>query len=269
MNSDWTRESALAASAALAGGRIILQSAAELDVRVKESARDIVTKVDVEVERALIEILAGAGCPTLGEESAASGSFHECPTWVIDPIDGTANFVHGMEYFAVSIGLCHGLEFLTGAVYLPRLDQLYAASANGAQLNGMPIEHLHRPFNQSLVAAGFANYAHDPDHRARQYEVFGTINDVSRGCLRLGSTAVNICFAAAGRVQAAYGLQAKIWDAAGAIAVAIAAGCKVMVAPCGDKHGIDYVVGSRDAVAAIHQLCVGRGLMSEACKVWN
>jgi len=265
----WEQESKLAISAVLEGGNIAMQPQVALEIQTKQSARDIATAVDLEIEQTLIDILATSPYPIVGEESAADGSFMDGPTWVLDPIDGTANFVHGLDYYAISAGLCHGLDFLTGAVYLPRLRQLYSVSEGTAYLNETPIRHEHQPFSRSLVAAGFSNYAHDPSHRTRQYEVFGAVNDQSRGCLRLGSTAVNICFAAAGRVQGAYGLQAKIWDAAGALAVAIAAGCKVLVAPCGDRHSIDYIVGSRDTVDIIHRLCVSKGLMDEACKQWG
>lgn len=265
----WEQESKLAISAVMAGGRIALQPVPSLGIQTKESARDIATVVDLQIERALIEILAGSPYPIVGEESAAEGSYLDGPTWVVDPIDGTANFAHGLDYYAISVGLCHGLEMLTGAVYLPRLAQLYSISQGTAYLNEQPIVHEHQPFGQSLVAAGFSNSSHDSAHRALQYEVFGTINDATRGCLRLGSTAVNICFAAAGRVQAAYGLRAKIWDAAGALAVAVAAGCKVLVAPCDGRNMIDYIVGSRDTVESIHRLCAAKGLMSSNCRCWE
>jgi myo-inositol-1(or 4)-monophosphatase len=265
----WEQESRLAASVVVQGGRMIQQSTAALDIQTKQSARDIATVVDLEVERALMEMLGASPYPIVGEETAAEHSYLEEPTWVVDPIDGTANFAHGMDYYAVSVGLCHGLDFLTGAVYLPRMQQLYSLAEGQAQLNNAPIYHAHQPYKASLVAVGFANFAHDAEHRSKQYALFGDINDETRGCLRLGSTAVNICFAAAGRVQAAYGLQAKIWDAAGAIAVAIGSGCKVKVAPCGGRNTIDYIVGSRDAVDAIHERCVARGLMSVDCREWG
>lgn len=266
-------EHRLAASAALAGGRIALASAAALDIQVKDSPRDIVTAIDLEVERAMLGILAASPHPVLSEESTADAAGYDLLaerfSWVVDPIDGTANFAHGMDYYGICAGLTRGLEFLAGAVYLPRLDQLYATEGNAALLNGEPLRHQHRSFATSLIAAGFSNSVHDPAHRALQYEVFGLVNERTRGCLRLGSTAVNVCFAAAGRLQCAYGLRAKIWDVAAALAVAIAAGCRVVIAPCGDRFSVDYLVGSRETVAAIHALCVERGLIAETCRIWE
>ncbi len=268
----WQEETLLAIAAAREGGRVARGSAAALDIQVKESPRDIVTAIDLEVDRIMLEILSASPYPVLSEERADDSGYalHEdTPIWIVDPIDGTANFAHGMEYYGICVGLCRGLDFLTGVVYVPQLDQLYSAGGGQAELNGSLLQHRHRAFNTSLVGAGFSNAVHDPEHRARQYAVFGLVNEQTRGCLRLGSTAVNICFTAAGRLQCAYGLRAKIWDVAAALAVAIAAGCKVMVAPCGDQFSVDYVVGSRDAVTAVHELCVDRGLMSAQCRVWE
>lgn len=272
MHHSWEEETRLAISAAREGGRIALHSAAALDIQTKESPRDIVTAIDLEIERAMLDILAQSAHPVLSEESVTGSVYalHEDKLmWVVDPIDGTANFAHGLDYFGICAGLCRGLDFLAGAVYLPRLDQLYSTAGQVALLNDTPLLHRHRPFSASLVGAGFANTVHDAAHRARQYELFGFVNEQTRGCLRLGSTAVNICFAAAGRLQCAYGLRAKIWDVAGALAVAIAAGCKVIVAPCGDQFSVDYIAGSSATATMIHEQCVGKALMAESCRVWE
>ena len=124
-------------------------------------------------------------------------------------------------------------------------------------MNGRLLRHLHRPPREALVAASFAS---GPENRARQYELFGEINDRTRGCLRLGSAAANICLAAANRLQAAYGLDAKLWDVAGALAVAIGAGCQVDVAPSRSGLGLDYIVGSSETVLTIRDLWRSKGL---------
>lgn len=273
MSQKWEDENRLALLAAIEGGRIALHSASSLNVQTKESTRDIVTAIDLEVERRLLDMLADSAYPVLSEEDIAGSAYslhEEKLTWVIDPIDGTANFVNNLEYFGISIGLCRGLDFPVGAVCIPRLEMLYSTSADQqALLNGQVVIHQHKPIRESLIAASFSGAVLDPSHRARQYELFGTINDQTRGCLRLGSTAVNICFTASGRLQCAYGLKAKIWDAAGALAIAIAAGCKVMVAPSGDQFSVDYIVGSRDTVAMIHEMCVARELMQQPFRIWE
>ena len=250
-----------------------MDSASPMNIQTKESARDIVTDRDIAIERAIMGILSGSAYPVLSEESPADNLYsmlEEKLTWVIDPIDGTANFANGLEYYGISIGLCRGLDFPVGAVCIPRLEMLYSTQGhNLALLNGNPIVHEHKTIDESLVSASFSGSFHDQSHRARQYELFGTINDQTRGCLRLGSTAVNICFTLSGRLQATYGLRAKIWDAAGSLAIAIAAGCKVMVAPCDDQFSVDYIVGSRDTVDMIHEMCVSRKLMDKLCRVWG
>ncbi len=272
MTIKWQNETRLALCAAIEGGRIAMQSDAPLEVQVKESARDVVTSIDLEIERCAIAILAESGYPVLGEETS-SGSQSVLDDsrlrWVVDSIDGTANFVNGLEYFGVSIGLCQGLDFLVGAVCLPRLKQLYfTLGSDRALLNGHQLSHEHRAPRDSLVAGGFSGSYRDPEQRARQYALFGQINDQTRGCLRLGSAATNICFTAAGRLQAAYGVNAKLWDVAGALAVAIAAGCHIRVTPSDAPFSVNYIVGSRTVVAMIHELCVAQGLMEESCRTW-
>lgn len=262
-------ETRLALCAAVEGGRIAMMANAPQDVRVKESHRDVVTVIDLEIERSATAILSESGYPILGEEttqanwnSADNGKRH----WVVDPIDGTTNLVHGMEYFGVSIGLCQELQFLVGAVCLPRLEQLYCTfGPNRALLNGRPLIHEHRALKNSLVAASFSNNHSDPERRMREYKLFGYLNDQTRGCLRLGSAATNICFTAAGRLQAAYGQHAKIWDIAGALAIASAAGCEIRITPTNVPFSLHYIVGSREVVSAIHELNIAHGLMEETC----
>jgi len=272
MNTQWTAENRLAQRAAAEGGRIAMLSTYPMNIQTKESARDIVTSMDLAIERAIMDILSESTYPVLSEESPADNPYsmlEEKLTWVIDPIDGTANFANGLEYYGISIGLCRGLDFPVGAVCIPRLEMLYSTQGHQALLNGDPIIHEHKAIDESLVGASFSGSFHDQSHRNRQYELFGALNDQTRGCLRLGSTAVNICFTISGRLQATYGLRAKIWDAAGSLAIAIAAGCKVMVAPCDDQFSVDYIVGSRDTVGMIHEMGVSRELLGKSCRVWE
>ncbi|MEK7748410.1 MAG: inositol monophosphatase family protein [Nitrospirota bacterium] len=270
MNIQWQDETRLALRAAIEGGRIAMKSDAPLDVQVKESARDVVTSIDMEIEQSAIAILVESGYPVIGEETFSGKQFaldDRQLCWVVDAIDGTANFVNGLEYFAVSIGLCQGLNFLVGTVCLPRLQQIYCTlGADRALLNGRPLCHEHRTPSESLVAGSFSGSVGNPKQRAKQYTLFGQINDQTRGCLRLGSASTNICFTAAGRLQAAYGMNAKLWDVAGALAIAIAAGCDVQVTPSDAPFSVNYIVGSRSVVAMIRELCVAQGLMEESCQ---
>jgi myo-inositol-1(or 4)-monophosphatase len=269
---DFEHETMLAVRAAIEGGRIAHDFAAKLNVRTKESARDVVTAADLAVQRHVFEVLAASKYGAVGEEDIgqkAAPSSADAPVWMVDPIDGTANYVAGLGLYATSVGLCRGIEFLLGAVCVPTERELFCTlGQNRALLNGKTITHEHRAPDASLVAASFSSAAGQPGARQAQYNVFGAINDRTRGCLRLGSAAVNICFTAAGRLQAAYGTQAPLWDVAGALAVAIRAGCRCVVAPSAAPGRVDYAVGSRDTVEMIRELCVQNGLMGEPCQVY-
>jgi myo-inositol-1(or 4)-monophosphatase len=269
---EWEYETRLALYAAIEGARIAIQSGTAPEIQAKESSRDIVTTVDIKVDKCINTILSESAYPILSEEAVArpvpdieSGQLY----WVIDPIDGTANFVNGLEYFGVAIGLCRGMDFLVGAVCIPRIDQLYCTlDSSRALLNGRHLIHKHSGVSDALIAASFSGYFSNAHERAKEYTLFGKINNQTRGCLRLGSAAANICFTAAGRLQAAYGLNARLWDVAGAIAIAKGAGCAVLLAP--SPYGpfrVDYIVGSRDVVTAIHFYATQIGLMENVCQI--
>ncbi len=271
MNILWEKETALAMRAAVEGGRITLERPPTLFDQRKESARDVVTSIDLVVEQHIRYLLSESGYPVIGEESTDGHTYllaKEAPIWVVDPIDGTANYANGLDYYAVSVGLCRSGEFLLGAVCMPKTTELFCTLGEGRSLlNGRILLHEHRLPEASLVAASFSGIIGDPSQRQRQYQTFGKINDETRGCLRLGSAAANICFTAAGRLQAAYGFRARVWDVAAGLSVAIGAGCRALI--CSSKDGlyVDYIVGSRDTVAMIHEVCVQNGLMEERCQI--
>lgn len=261
----WEHELTSAKNAAIKGAEIALTSALHLDIQVKESKRDIVTAVDLHIQTVLTELLADSAIPVLSEEDISDSSYamnDQALRWVIDPIDGSVNFANQLDYYAVSIGLCRGLEFLVGAVSLPKLGELYLSHApDYSQLNEKALKHEHRSAETSLIAASFSGFAGDPSLRQAQYQLFGALNDSTRGCLRLGSTAVNLCFVASNRLQLAYGFNAKIWDVAGGLAVAQAAGCHVIVVPSGDQFSVNYIAGSKDTVGLALNLAIEHGLM--------
>ena len=269
MNLQWEKEVGFALKAVVEGGRTTLDWLGRLSAETKGSIRDIVTPVDRTVERLIRDVLAESDYAVLGEEFDGASRFplsEDAPVWVVDPIDGTVNYFHGLPTYCVSVGLCLRDAFLLGAVCMPKTEELFCTiSEDSVILNGKLLSHAPRPAAGSLVGASFSSLANSSGDRRRQYEAFGEINDRTRGCLRTGSAAANICYAAAGRLQAAYGLQAPIWDVAGALAVARAAGCDMRVSPS-VNGAVDYVVGSADAVELIHDVCRRMGLLGEICQ---
>jgi len=160
----------------------------------------------------------------------------------------------------VSAGLCVGSAFAVGAVCLPALTELYFTQDDQiSYLNGRPQKVAPALYEKSLIAVSFSGKRGDPEARKRQYQVFGALNDETRGCLRTGSAAINICYVSANRLQAALGYAAKLWDVAGALAVARCAGAELFVKPSQYGEGVDYIVGSPAVVAAVRARCSAKG----------
>jgi len=236
--------------AVLAGSSLAETAVADSQLVIQKSNfRDIVTETDLQISQLIIDRLAETGLPVISEEEIAK--FDEYSVyWAVDPIDGTVNFSHGLSNFAISVGLVENNNFSLGVVCAPKLDEIYFTINNRkALMNGRPFMHTHRTVTEALVASSFSNNAITLD-----YEIYRSVNDSTRGCLRTGSAALNICWAAAGKMQAAYGFSAKLWDVAGALAIASAAGCEVRVDQTNEPLTLDYIVGSKLVVNHITQL---------------
>lgn len=245
--------------AVLAGARLADHAASALVVQQKGNLRDIVTQTDLDISALLEQRLGATGLPVVSEENASAGDSAPPVFWVVDPIDGTVNFSHGLAQFAVSAGLVEQGECRLGVVCAPRLDELYfTLNTERALLNGRQFTHVHRGLDEALVAASFSAKA----PRAA-YDMFQQANESMRGCLRTGSAALNVCWAAAGKLQAAYGFEAKLWDVAGALAIARAAGCEVVLRHPSGAMTLDYIVGSRDVVRHLLQIATNNGLWKQ------
>jgi myo-inositol-1(or 4)-monophosphatase len=242
-------------SAVLEGARLAEAARGAVAIAHKGSLRDIVTQADLDISRAVTEQLMAAGWAVISEEGVAPAPLPEA-FWVIDPIDGTVNFTHGLPQYAISAGWIERGEFQLGVVCAPALDELYfTLSPARALLNGKPFSHNHRAWDEALIAASFAAKG-----EASQYALFQQVNESTRGCLRTGSAALNLCWTATGRLQGAYGLKAKLWDVAGGLAIARAAGCEIAVRQQPGTLVLDYYVGSRDVVQQLVSLAQARGL---------
>lgn len=245
-------------SAVMAGARVAESARTSIIVAHKGNLRDIVTQVDLDISALIIDKFTSKGWAVISEEMLTHTTLPaEC--WVIDPIDGTVNYANGLPQYAISVGWVKEGAFLLGAICAPALDELYLTlNAKRALLNGKPFVHVHQDCDSALVAASLAAKA-----GADEYALFHQVNNSTRGCLRTGSAALNVCWAAVNRLQAAYGFGAKLWDVAGALAVARAAGCEVQVVPRAQGLTLDYCVGSKDVVDHIISLASANGLWKE------
>lgn len=224
----------LAIQAARAGGaRLKAHFGKKIRVSEKPGA-GLVTNADLESERAILKILRGKGPREMGfltEESAMTGSAQmgaskaSLGRWVVDPLDGTTNFVHAFPMFCVSIAAEWQGELVTGAIYHPILNDLYVATrGKGARLNGKRISVSQRPrVADSLLTTGFT-YRRDEWLRA-EMEAFEKLSQVARAIRRPGSAALDLAYVARGVFDGFWEHNLSPWDtAAGALLVQEAGG---------------------------------------------
>ena len=193
-------------------------------VRSKSTPTDPVTIVDTETERLLRDRLAELrpGDPVVGEEEGGSLVGHGGrPTWVLDPIDGTVNFVYGLEAYAVSVGVQVDGRSVAGAVAnVPTGEVFSAARGHGATVRragtSTPL-HCNRLADLSMALVG-TGFGYQPERRLRQAQVLVGLLPGVRDLRRVGSCALDLCMVAAGRLDAYYEDGVNVWDwAAGAL----------------------------------------------------
>jgi len=207
---------------------------------------DLVSYVDKESEKQIIDQLQKL-LPESGfiAEEGTSSKHGERFNWVIDPLDGTTNYIQGIPFYAVSIGLLDGDELVSGVVYEVGRDEcFYAWKDGGAYLNGEPIRVSERgDIQEALLATGFP---YNNFSKMGSYMEFleWTMKN-ARGVRRLGSAATDMAYVACGRFDAFWEYDLKPWDvAAGAVIVKEAGGTVTDY-----KGGKDYLFG-REIVAS-------------------
>ena len=209
---------------------------------VEKGVHNLVTYVDKESERRIISALT----PLVKEAGFIAEEQSDLPkgdkyNWIIDPLDGTTNYIHGIPLFSISIALMENEELLLGVVYEINLEEcFYAWRGGGAFLNGKPIRvSKTTELNDSLIATGFPYYNYsllDP-----YLALFRDLMQTSRGIRRLGSAAVDLAYVACGRFELFYEYGLQSWDvAAGALIVKEAGG---MVTDF--KKGNQYIFGQQ------------------------
>lgn len=204
-------------------------------IQTKSTPTDPVTVVDTETERLLRERLAERrpGDHVLGEEEGGSGvAGPGVPVWVIDPIDGTVNFVYGIETYAVSVGVQIDGISVAGAVANVPTGELYSAAAgHGAALTRGGASTALRcntidELSMALVGTGFS---YEAEQRARQAAVLAALLPEVRDVRRLGSCALDLCMVAAGRLDAYFEDDVHVWDWAAGALIATEAGAAVRI----------------------------------------
>jgi myo-inositol-1(or 4)-monophosphatase len=218
----------------------------EADFASQEVARRLILNVFPE-HRFVGEEADGAG----SGRSARPAAFDAEYCWIVDPLDGTLNYVHQLPNYCVSVALRRGNEILVGTVYAPVLDECFAAEAGrGATLNGAAIRPSRcEGIDQALIAASLPTEVPRDSPEVRR---FIEVMHSAQAIRRLGSAALTLCYVAAGRLDAYWATCVKIWDvAAGQLIVREAGGA--LSGPNGVPFELDHPQVVTAATPRLHE----------------
>ena len=225
----------------------------------KTGNRDVVTEYDRRVQELVVqrlrEFLPDAGF--VKEESDAHDALNGEHVFIIDPIDGTMNFVHHFHHSAISVAYASRGELLAGCVYNPYLDEMFSAiKGQGAFLNGRPIHADTAPLRETFFCFGTSPYY--PELTEETFRLARIAFGASLDLRRTASAALDLCYVAAGRVGLFFEIRLNLWDYAAGILIAEEAGSKVCTLDGGavpvslEKSSI--VAGGRQALEDFMEL---------------
>lgn len=248
------------------GGEMILAAfGGGFKISEKEGINNLVTEVDQAVEKTVTEMIL-KDFPDhfiLGEEYRSERPKNAEYLWILDPIDGTVNFAHGIPLCCISLALLHNDELILGAVYNPMMDEFFFAEKGaGASLNGQPICVSGKSdFSHACLVTGFP-YSWKEADGPHPVDVFGHFVKMGLPIRRLGSAALDLCWVAAGRFDGFWEYNLSPWDiAAGYLLVAEAGGTVT------DFRGEKATVFDRQTLAtngAIHAV-----MQSEIARIFD
>ncbi len=233
----------VAVEAARAAGALLRERAAAgvvRGLRTKSSPTDMVSEADVAAEEAIRGVLAARrpDDAVLGEEGgeqAGAGGLR----WVVDPLDGTTNFLYGNPQWCVSVAVQDDAGSVAGAVLDPMRGELFAAERGGpATLDGAPLQGpVGERLEEALVGTGFG---YEAEVRERQAAVLARLVPRVRDVRRAGAAALDLAWVAAGRLDAFYERGVQPWDVAAGVLLCACAGCEVHDLPASDglPHGV-------------------------------
>lgn len=214
-------------------GAVELMSRRDSRVVSEKAPKDLVTDADLASQQAIRSILLNAfdGYVFVGEEegenepidSVRQGNADAPPCWVVDPLDGTINYVHRLQSFAVSIGLYAGGKMRLGVIFDPVTNELFTSlDGQGARCNDHPI-HVSdcNGLDDALLACSFPAGVKGGDP---EVERFVRVLEQCRSLRRLGSCALNMCYVAAGRLDGYWATNVSAWDSAAGTVIAREAG---------------------------------------------
>jgi myo-inositol-1(or 4)-monophosphatase len=250
---------AVARDAAEAGAAVLRRRFGERarGVRTKSTPTDLVSEADLAAEEAIRSVLAQRrpGDSILAEEGGESEGGEV--RWVVDPLDGTSNYLFGIPAFAVSIACEDPDGPLAGVVLDPSRDERFEATRSGAPtLNGEPLQPGSRAetLGVAMVATGFG---YDAKRRARQAEVLTRVLPRVRDIRRVGAAALDLCWCACGRYDAYYERGLNHWDVAAGGLIAARAGLAVRDLAANGDDPAGTVVAPPGLIDELQALIVG------------
>jgi myo-inositol-1(or 4)-monophosphatase len=221
----WEKELAVAREASQDAGEKLERLLGRVRQIVRKGEIDLVTEADLDAEKAVVQTIR-RHFPQDSILTEETGEYRALPerVWIVDPLDGTTNFVHNFPFYAVCIGLQVDGRLVLGLVYNPCMSERFEARENeGAFLNGLPIRVSQtKTLVESLVATGFPYSIHDDATTVIQ-RLHRVVTRV-QGVRRAGSAALDVCYVAAGRFDAFWEEGLKPWDTAAASVIAREAG---------------------------------------------
>jgi myo-inositol-1(or 4)-monophosphatase len=243
-----------AETAAQAGRQVLMHYFGQLK-KVEEKAHlGLVSEADVESEKVISEILKKAfpEIPVLGEEGAflTKDEHISSSTWVVDPLDGTTNYVHGFHVFCISIGLQFHGDLVAGLIDVPLLNKTYsAAKGKGCFANGERLSvSATKSIKDSLLATGF--FPDNPEALKEQLKIFSDLVFQARGIRRAGAAAYDLALVSEGVFDAFWEPNLKPWDAAAGVVLVREAGGVVW-----NYQGEDYRLGDKTLMSGGRELC--------------
>jgi myo-inositol-1(or 4)-monophosphatase len=232
-------------AAAYKGAEVLRSRFGKLKNVNKKGRTDLVTEADTESERVIIQTLRAA-FPTHSILAEETGRIEGIPDhqWIIDPLDGTTNFAHGLHIFCVSIAYAVEGEIVLGVVLSPHTEELFTAqTGNGARLNNRLISvSSDNTVSDSLLVTGFP---YDIENAyTSNLGRFSNCLKVAQAVRRLGSAALDLCYTACGRFAGYWEQDVQPWDVAAGVLIAKEAGAIVT-----DYSNNPYTVGKKEILA--------------------
>ncbi|XP_018786047.1 PREDICTED: inositol monophosphatase 2 [Bactrocera latifrons] len=225
---------------------------ADANYKTKSAFYDLVTIYDKKVEDLLIAGLQKAFPETkfIGEEGTAENNSEpvltDAPTWIIDPIDGTTNFIRRFPNWCISVGLAINKELVVGIVYIPVVNEMYSAyKGHGAYLNGKPISVSKCTKMKTGIFGTELSLIQRPAIRDKHMKRLCTLTANSIGCRGIGSAAISLCYVARGSIDCFVVQDLQPWDIAGGALIIREAGGVV----CHSKGGA-FSIMKPDCIAA-------------------